>query len=658
MNDTSAKQQIAEKIRDSSNILVTVNTNPSVDQLSAALGLTVMLNKMNKHATAVFSGQVPPAIDFLSPGKTFENTVDSLRDFIIALDKEKADHLRYKVEGDVVKIFITPYRTTINQQDLEFSQGDYNVELVLALGVENQENLDQALEAHGRIFHDATVASLSIAGQRSDLGSIDWNDSNASSYSEMLVGLSDSLNNGGKPLLDEQISTAYLTGIVAATDRFSNNLTSSKVMTIAAQLMAAGANQQLIAAKLEEANAISAETPQASEDTNQPNSDGSTDLSEGKTSKVNKNATVKKAAPKNPPKKKKDGAGELTISHEKRGDLDEVARQTAEEEQQKAAEAASQQLAEQTSLPQPTEPVQSPVAQDAEQDLADQLAKVADQTPSPDKPSVADLQKDLAAAASDVSQAAEAAPATNMELPPVPSANETATQVPNQPESFEPSLGGTLNATTEQAAEEKRREEANDRNRTLLSHNGGSYMGDQQPMYNAPFNATVDPASQEQQKPLSDPVSGEVSQPQAAPLQSSAGLTLAQLDTENRSPHEEARSAIDSAYAAQPQPPAPTSVSDAQALFGTAPEPAPATPANVEAPQPLPPIPPLPDFSTLPPLPSAQPSFETPAATPVASSQSLPSDPQSMSSPAPSPTPSGSEAQDPNQFQIPGSRTT
>lgn len=647
MNDTSAKQQIVEKIRDSSNILVTVNTNPSVDQLSAALGLTVMLNKMNKHATAVFSGAIPPAIDFLSPGKTFENTVDSLRDFIIALDKEKADHLRYKVDGDVVKIFITPYRTIIDEQDLEFSQGDYNVELVLALGVESQENLDRALEAHGRIFHDATVATLSIGGQRGNLGNIDWSESSASSYSEMLVSLSDSLSSGGKPLLDEQIATAYLTGIVAATDRFSNNLTSSKVMTIAAQLMGAGANQQLIAAKLEEANAIS--TGSSSSNDNQPNQDGSTDLSEGKSSKVKQGQqSPKKLTPKNSSKKKKDGAGELSISHEKRGDLDEVARQTAEEEQQKAAEAASQKLAEQTTLAQPVDNAPSDLAQDAEQDLAKQLAQVTDQSSASTKPSVADLRKDLAAAASDVDQAVEASAATNLELPPLAQADQST---PVEPQgSLEPTLGGTLNATAEQAAEDKRREEASDRNRTLLSHAGTTYMDDEQPTYNSPINATVDPNLQEQ-VPLSDPVSGEVAPSQPKPLQPSPGLTLAQLDTENRSPHEEARNAIDSAYAAQGQP--QNSVSEAQALFG---EPLasvqPQPPVNVEATVPLPPIPPLPDFSTLPPLPGAAqpPLSDGGTLSPVATQQPTTSDQMS--------TPLGSSAdpQDPGQFQIPGSR--
>lgn len=259
MND-KAKQQVVDKIKTSTNILVTVSNDPSVDSLSAALALTLVLNKLGKHATAIFSGATPPAITFLDPAKVFEATTDSLRDFIIALDKDKADHLRYKVEGDAVKIFITPYRTTISSDDLEFSQGDYNVELVIALGVENQGHLDGALEAHGRILHDATVVTISAGSATSSLGSIDWADPQASSLSEIVVTLIESLKpeKQDKPLLDQQTATAILTGIVAETDRFSNPKTSAKVMTVAAQLMAAGADQQLIASKLQESHTIDA----------------------------------------------------------------------------------------------------------------------------------------------------------------------------------------------------------------------------------------------------------------------------------------------------------------------------------------------------------------------------------------------------------------
>lgn len=247
--DVAAKQQVVERVKQAQNILVTVSTNPTVDQLAACVGLTLLLNKMGKHATAVFSGQIPSTLEFLQPEKTIEHNTDSLRDFIISLDKEKADKLRYKVEDEVVKIFITPYRTSLSEKDLVFSQGDFNVEVVMALGVKDRNQLDAAITAHGRILHDATIIAVNDNnGQAPNIGQINWQEPSASSLSEMLVSISEAF---GPNLIDNQMATAFLTGIVSATKRFSNTKTTPKVMTMSAQLMAAGANQQLIVSKLE-----------------------------------------------------------------------------------------------------------------------------------------------------------------------------------------------------------------------------------------------------------------------------------------------------------------------------------------------------------------------------------------------------------------------
>jgi hypothetical protein len=475
MNDTEAKikQQIVDKIKSSTNILITVSRDPSVDDLSATLGLTALLNKLGKHATAIFSGAIPPAITFLDPEKVFENTADSLRDFIIALDKEKADHLRYKVEGDVVKIFITPYRTSIGSDDLEFSQGDYNIELVLALGVENKDHLDAALTAQGGVLQDVTIATFSDGTQSSQLGNLDWNDKNASSLSEMVTVISDAFKTD-KPILDKQIATALLTGIVAATDRFSNTRTTSRVMTTAAQLMAAGADQQLIAAKLQESHQISSlvvnpmeaqsETPAALEIPVEPDIVPSSTL---------------------PP-----GNDNLTIKHEPEPDTTIVE-------------------PTETSLPQP-EPVNF--------------------------------------AASTLPQNDYLAQNNNLSTIPIP-----------VDAAVEPSLGGTLSATTEQAAEDARRELENRQNTTILSH---SYL---------------DGSSQENNAPIINSASGQAEDNKSVDIfdnGAAPGMMLPQEST----------------FGAMPivQPPKLDEM-------------------------PLPP--PLPDFSTLPPPP--MPDFNMPSPAPV-----------------------------------------
>ena len=241
--------QVVKILKDSNNVLVTVKNNPSVDELTAAIGLTLILNHMNKHAITVFSGRVPSTLEFLQPEMAIDSTTDSLRDFIIALDKSKADKLRYKVEDNVVRIFITPYKTSITERDLEFSQGDFNVDAVVALGVVTKEDFDQAVTAHGRILHDAVVVALTKHEVVSQIGAINWQETKASSVSEMIASIAPLL---GENVMDGQIATSLMTGIVAETDRFRNQNTTPQVLSISSMLMASGANQQLIAEKLEE----------------------------------------------------------------------------------------------------------------------------------------------------------------------------------------------------------------------------------------------------------------------------------------------------------------------------------------------------------------------------------------------------------------------
>lgn len=239
---TNPMDDIIAKISAAQNILVALSNNPSVDEMCAAIGTTLALDRTGKRATAIYSGKTPNALEFLKPAKTFEATTDSLQDFVIALSKDKADHLRYKLDGDFVKIFITPYRTRIDEDDLEFSYGDFNIDLVIAFNVAGPSELDAALRENGRIMHDATTVNITTKPS-GKFGDVEWSDEHASSASEMAARLIIALDE--KSLTDEE-ATAFLTGIVAATNRFSAANTTADTMEVAGKLMAAGADQQLV----------------------------------------------------------------------------------------------------------------------------------------------------------------------------------------------------------------------------------------------------------------------------------------------------------------------------------------------------------------------------------------------------------------------------
>lgn len=239
--------EVSDRIRNASNVLIALSKDPSIDELSAALGLSLILDKLNKRATAIFSGKIPNIIEFLQPEKTFEDNTDSLQDFIVSLNAEKADHLRYKIEGEFVKVFFTPYRKeTITEKDLQFSHGDFNVDLIISLNITEEAQLDDALREYGRIKHDASSINISAAAP-GKFGDIEWGDPSSSSICEMVVKLALDVQDPDEPVIDENVATTLLTGIIAATNRFSNERTSADTMSVASNLMVSGANQQLIA---------------------------------------------------------------------------------------------------------------------------------------------------------------------------------------------------------------------------------------------------------------------------------------------------------------------------------------------------------------------------------------------------------------------------
>lgn len=242
-------QKIVEKIKNSENILIALSRDPSVDEIAAAIGLTMYLDSMQKHATAIYSGRTPNALAFLQPDATFETNTDSLQDFIIALNKGKADHLRYRLDGDFVKVFITPYKAKITEKDLTFSYGDYNVDFVIAINVPSAGNLDEALREHGRIMHDASAVNITT-GQPGRFGEIEWSNPTASSLCEMVTDLIFALQGDDQQPLEQDIATALLTGIVAATDRFSNERTNPDTLGVASKLMTMGADQKLITSNI------------------------------------------------------------------------------------------------------------------------------------------------------------------------------------------------------------------------------------------------------------------------------------------------------------------------------------------------------------------------------------------------------------------------
>jgi nanoRNase/pAp phosphatase (c-di-AMP/oligoRNAs hydrolase) len=239
--DLTPKQQTSEAIRQAETILIITGQHPSIDQVASTMALAAVLRKFGKKVTALISDTLPQQVSFLETNELDRN-LSGLRDFILKVDIKKAqvDKLRYEVQEDKLKIFVTPFKGTFAPSDVTYDYGSYRYDLVIVLGVPTRARIDRVYADNPALFENLPIVNLDFHRSNEQYGAINLIEPMASSLAEILVALAESLQNG---IVDEQIATAMLTGLMASTDRFTASHTTAKSLTVAAQLMAAGAKQ-------------------------------------------------------------------------------------------------------------------------------------------------------------------------------------------------------------------------------------------------------------------------------------------------------------------------------------------------------------------------------------------------------------------------------
>jgi len=179
--------------------------------------------------------------------KSLDNSGDEL---VINIDttKSKVAKLRYDKVDDRLSIYLTPETGTLNSQNVSFKQGGSSeFDLIIVLGVPTIDRIDKKLTDTKMLESETPIVNIDFHRSNANYGAVNLIEPTAASLAEILVALAESLQNG---LIDEAIATALLTGLVASTDRFTAAHTTSKALTVAAQLMAGGAKQQEIVKNL------------------------------------------------------------------------------------------------------------------------------------------------------------------------------------------------------------------------------------------------------------------------------------------------------------------------------------------------------------------------------------------------------------------------
>lgn len=243
------RRQIVDLIKRSENILIMPSAPVDGDSLGSALALYLALKKTGKEATVVCADPVPDAFRFLPTTKVISEDFTAAEDFIVTLDcrKSKLKTIRTKLETDKVNIIITAKKGKFSAEDVSFHHGPHRYDLIITVDTGDPEQLGRFYEDNPEIFTEIPLINIDHHASNGNFGRINYVDFMSSSTTELLIPLiADLEREYGSDLMDEDIATLLLAGIITDTGSFQNANTTPRSFANAAHLIRHGARQQEI----------------------------------------------------------------------------------------------------------------------------------------------------------------------------------------------------------------------------------------------------------------------------------------------------------------------------------------------------------------------------------------------------------------------------
>lgn len=239
-------QQIFQAIKSSQQSLITFRKNFSVDSMASALALFLILKKMDK-LTEVVSDEfaLPKNLNFLPNPEIIKPTLANIQKFIISLDiaENNLDQFSYNIENDKLNIYLSPKNGSINFETLKTSASKYRHDLIFVVDSPDLPSLENFYHQNRDFFYDTTIINIDHHPENEIFGQINLINPNAVSTSEIIFEILESF---GEELLDPEIATCLLTGMIAKTNSFKTQNVTPKSLNVASRLMAAEANRQEI----------------------------------------------------------------------------------------------------------------------------------------------------------------------------------------------------------------------------------------------------------------------------------------------------------------------------------------------------------------------------------------------------------------------------
>lgn len=175
--------------------------------------------------------------------KNLTNSSTLPREFVISLDTSRApiSEMRYEKEGELLNIVLSPASSRVKEDAISFREGKTLCDLIVALGVENIENVETK-NVEPSLFSQTPIINIDVAEKNKLYGEANLVDPGKISIAEIVYEFLTVFE--GRPLGKDE-ATLLLAGLVEKSNGFDPSVTNADLALAFSELLRLGADYNL-----------------------------------------------------------------------------------------------------------------------------------------------------------------------------------------------------------------------------------------------------------------------------------------------------------------------------------------------------------------------------------------------------------------------------
>lgn len=240
------KQQLTnlkEALAQTESVVIFLPENASYDQIAAGLSLYLGLIKLGKLATIASSTPTKVKDADLVGIDKIKNELNG-KNLIVSLPYEEGniEKVSYNFDGGKFNLVIEPKSSQIkiNREEVDFSTGGTEADLVLTVGVNRLESIGFLYKSNVNLFNSKDLVNIDNQQTNTNYGKINIVNIQLPSISEIVVLVLKNL----AVMFDSDIATNLYKGMQKATNNFDPNIVSALTFEAAALCLRSGAQRQ------------------------------------------------------------------------------------------------------------------------------------------------------------------------------------------------------------------------------------------------------------------------------------------------------------------------------------------------------------------------------------------------------------------------------